>query len=165
MKKKRWVPILVAAVLVATGALVAAHLLTDTVPEGNALVLRAGMKTVAVALDRLDQAAFEGVLTNGKGETASHAFRGVELRTLLAQKGFELTEGVVVTATAQDQYAATLTAAEVLAPGKVYVAVSEDGSPLPGLAEGSQGAQLVVFGEPNAKRSVRMLEAIALWGG
>lgn len=165
MKKKAWAPILVAAVLVATGALVAVHLLTDTVPEGNAVVLRAGTKSVAVALDRLDQASFEGVLTNGKGESASHAFRGVELRTLLAQKGFELTEGLMVTATAQDQFAATLTAAEVLTPGKVYVAVSEDGSPLPGLAEGSKGAQLVVFGEPNAKRSVRMLESVALTGG
>lgn len=164
-KPKAWIVVLIAAVLVATGVLAAVHLLSSPPADGSAVVLRSGAKSVAVGLDRLDRTAFQGVLTNGKGESAAHAFRGIELRTVLAQEGFELSDGQTVVATAQDSYSATLTAAEVRTPGKVYLAVSEDGSPLPGLAEGSKGALLVVFGDPNAKRDVRMLATIEVTGG
>jgi hypothetical protein len=160
--KKKSILLLIAVIVIATAALVVVHLLTDAVPEGNAVVLQVGGRTRTVPLDRLDQGAFHGDLTNGKGETAGHDFRGVELRTLLDQQGFDLPAAGTATVLAQDQYAATLTLAEIRTPGKVYIAVQEDGETLAGLEEGSAGAQLVVFGDPNAKRCVRMLESIAL---
>jgi hypothetical protein len=66
-------------------------------------------------------------------------------------------------AVAQDQYSAKLYREEILEPGKVYIAVKKNEEALPGLQSGTEGAQLIVFGDPDCKRCVSFLEKITFY--
>jgi hypothetical protein len=64
-----------------------------------------------------------------------------------------------ITVTSEDNYSAELTGEELLEAGKVYVALTDGEEMIEGI-EGGQGAQLVVFGDPNSKRAVRYMKTV-----
>ena len=64
-----------------------------------------------------------------------------------------------ITVTSEDNYSAELTGEELLEAGKVYVAFTDGEEMIEGI-EGGQGAQLVVFGDPNSKRAVRYMKTV-----
>ena len=64
-----------------------------------------------------------------------------------------------ITVTSEDKYSAELTGEELLEAGKVYVALTDGEEMIEGI-EGGQGAQLVVFGDPNSKRAVRYMKTV-----
>ncbi|MBP3896410.1 MAG: hypothetical protein J6D57_01050, partial [Mogibacterium sp.] len=88
-------------------------------------------------------------------------YEGAELSAIFKDNGIELADDVVVTVTSEDNYSAELTGSEILESGKVYVALTQDGEMIEGI-EGGQGAQLIVFGDPNSKRAVRYMKTVSL---
>jgi hypothetical protein len=64
-----------------------------------------------------------------------------------------------ITVTSEDNYSAELTGEELLEAGKVYVALTDGEEMIEGI-EGGQGAQLVVFEDPNSKRAVRYMKTV-----
>lgn len=127
--------------------------------DTSGLVLMGGGKEIVVSWDDVGGQSFDGDLVNGKGEVSHHEYTGAELQALLTASGIEVTDASVITAESEDHYSAQLTGAELLEAGKVYVALTDGGKPIEGI-DGGQGAQLVVFGDPNSKRAVRYLKTI-----
>lgn len=112
---------------------------------------------IELSLDKLTITDFSGTLVNGKGETFEHDFSGILLRDALENNGFVVEETSEVTVTSADNYSATITGDEILNDDKVYIATACDGEKVEGIDEGTNGAELVVFGDKNSKRCVRYL--------
>lgn len=88
-------------------------------------------------------------------------YEGSELRVLLEEKGIEISEDSVIFVTGEDGYSAELTGAEIFEKGKVYVALSQNGAMIEN-SEGGQGAQMIVFGDPDSKRKVKYLKIVSV---
>ena len=125
------------------------------------LVIQSDGNEITVAWDEIDRAPFEGDIANGKGEMTHRKYEGSELRTLLEANGIEISEDSVISATGEDGYSAELTGTEILEKGKAYVALSDNGAMIESI-QGGQGAQMIVFGDPNSKRVVKYLEIISV---
>ncbi len=139
MKKKTlW---LVAAAVLVLAALIVIRLSTRTaVPEGTIRLERDGTIT-QIDPATLTLTDVHGTVVNGKGEEKPVDGKGILLADLLAgqkQTGFSR-----VTAVADDEYSADVTAEEIARPDKVWLVQQEDGS-----------FKLVVFGDSNSKRNV-----------
>lgn len=132
---------------------------SGTKKEG--LIIAAGGKETVISWEEIGRTSFEGDLINGKGETKHHAYEGAELKALLEKAKAGITENSKITVTSEDNYSAELTGSELLEEGKVYVALTLDGEIIEGI-EGGQGAQLIVFGDPNQKRAVRYMKTVAI---
>ena len=116
---------------------------------------------MTVSWEDLNQTVFSGEIVNGKGETSNHEYQGTELLTLFNDSGIEIKEDTKITAVSEDNYTAELTGAEIMTGSKVYVAVMSDNEMIESI-DGGQGAQLVVYGDANAKRQVRCLKTIII---
>ena len=127
--------------------------------EGLA-VLYNGTET-QISFGAMQTETFEGDLVNGKGETSHHTYEGLPLMEVLEEASAAVDDETVITVTSEDNYSAEVAGAEILEAGKVYVALTQDGEMLEGI-DGGQGAQLIVFGDPNSKRAVRYLKTIAV---
>ena len=125
------------------------------------LTLISGGKETAVSWEAVKKSSFEGDLINGKGESKHHTYEGIELSELLSGKGIGYTDESSFVVSSEDNYTAELSGAEVNEPGRVYIAVTADGEMIEGI-EGGQGAQLIVFGDPNQKRAVRYMKTISI---
>ncbi len=157
--QKKTIAILIAVLVIAAGVLAFVNRGNDADKAG--MIISAGGKETAVAWEDIDAKDFEGDLINGKGEASHHEYTGVELSAILKDNGVELTDGTKITVTSEDNYSAELTGAEILENGKVYVALTDDGEMIEGI-DGGQGAQLIVFGDPNSKRAVRYMKTVAI---
>ncbi len=124
------------------------------------MTIKAGDTEVSVTMEDLDKTEFTGEQVNGKGEVTEHTWKGVLLKDLLADKEVAVTEDSTVTITAADNFGAEYTGREVLDDGTVYLAVQEDGEAVPGIEEGTEGVNVVVFGDKDSKRCVRMAVTI-----
>lgn len=129
--------------------------------EKDGITIISGDTETVVAWDDIDMEEFSGELVNGKGEVSSNDFEGIELKAFLTANGIEVEDSNEIVVTAEDNYSATLTGSEVLTDKKVYIALTANGEALEGL-EGGQGAQLIVFGDPNSKRAVRCMKIIEI---
>ncbi len=110
----------------------------------------------------LDSGAFSGELTDGKGDVTHRQYTGILLRELLEQKGIDLAGISRVTVTSADHYSAEFTAEEILQADKVYVAITADGEKIEGIDPGTDGVQLIVFGDGNSRRCVRFAQKITI---
>lgn len=157
--QKKIIAIIVAILVIAVAVLaVVNHSNSEDRPG---MIISAGGNETAVAWEDIDAKAFEGDIVNGKGETFHNTYEGAELSTILKDNGIVLADDDVVTVTSEDNYSAELTGSEILESGKVYVALTQDGEMIEGI-EGGQGAQLIVFGDPNSKRAVRYMKTVSL---
>ena len=120
-----------------------------------------GGKEKSIAWEKLPSGAFSGELVNGKGETKHSEFEGCELSEALKAMNITVSGGETLSVSSEDNYTAELSGAEVLEPGKVYIALKKDGKMTESI-EGGQGAQLVVFGDQNSKRAVKHLKRIEI---
>jgi len=159
--KRKLLFAIIAAVILITAVLVFVHLKNDPVDPENAVTIACGSKSVKVSLSDLDADDFSGTLINGKGDKTSSVFRGIALNDLLAQKGFEIDSLQILSieALSQDQYSAVFSINEI---ENIYIAVSRDGEAIAGLSSNTNGAQLIIFGDPDSRRCVRYLESITL---
>ena len=141
MKRNKVVLLIIIALAAATALVAVIHLNTRvSAPEGVLLVETAD-HTEEIVWDRLELTAVQGTLVNGKGEERGVDARGILLRDVLKYAG--VSAETEVTVIAEDEYRASVTAAEIEADGQVDLAALEDG-----------GVQLVVFGDSNSKRNV-----------
>lgn len=159
MKKKTIAAIIILLAVAAAVLGIYNRNASGTAKEG--LTVIAGGKETVISWEEIGSAAFEGDIVNGKGESKHHSFEGAELAVLLRQAKIDVTAESKITAASEDNYSAELSGAEVLEPGKVWVALSADGEALEGI-EGGQGAQLIVFGDSNSKRAVRYLKTFTI---
>lgn len=157
--QKKTIAIIVAILVVAVAVLAVVNRSNSYDRPG--MIISAGGSETAVAWEDIDAQAFEGDIVNGKGESFHNTYEGEELSAILEDNGVELPEDAVVTVTSEDNYSAELTGAEILESGKVYVALTQDGEMIEGI-EGGQGAQLIVFGDPNSKRAVRYMKTVSI---
>ncbi|MCR5795128.1 MAG: hypothetical protein K6G61_07280 [Solobacterium sp.] len=161
MNKKSKLIIAAIAVVMLIAVVILAVVVRGNNKAGPGLIIQAGGKTVTVSWEDINQTFFTGEIVNGKGELSSHEYRGTELFALFEAKGIEIREDTKITAGSEDNYTAELTGAEVMEEGKVYAAVVCDDEMI-GNIDGGQGGQLVVYGDPNAKRQVRYLKTITV---
>ncbi len=101
-------------------------------------------KNSYVSLDALSMTEVTGTIVNGKGEEMEVRAQGVPLSDVLKAAGIDSAKIHTVTAVADDEYSAELSAEEIGEPGRVFLARDEDGS-----------MKLVVFGDTDSKRNVR----------
>ncbi len=135
MKDKKWIIIILSALVLLTLTLAIFHLRTrETVPEGSVLITQNGDRRYAEP-GYFDMVEVTGILVNGKGQTKEINARGIALKEL-ASAPFES-----VTVTADDEYSAVVQAEEM---ENAFLILSEDSS-----------VRLVVFGDGNAKRDVK----------
>lgn len=159
-KKSRYILAAAAAVLIIIAVILAVKVRNSS-PDQSGLIIENGTKTVTVSWEDLKKTEFTGEIVNGKGEISNHEYQGAELCELLSGKGIGIKEDTKITAVSEDNYTADLTGAEIMTAGKVYAAVICDGEMIEGI-DGGQGAQLVVYGDSNAKRQVRYLKTITV---
>lgn len=151
MSKK--LKILLVAMLVLTCAVAVFH--RNSQETVSCMVIKTPEKEIAVDFSDLDQEAFSGELVNGKGDVTFHSYTGILLRDLLEAKGIHAEDFSVFTVTSADNYTASYTAQEILETESVYAAVTADGKPVAGIDAGTDGVQIIVFGDPDSKRCVR----------
>lgn len=136
------VKVMILILVLVTAAVAAFYLTTRTaVPEGVLRVEFADGKAAELFLEKLEMVSIQGTVVNGKGEERVINAQGILLSDVLREAG--VTEYSMVTVTADDEYSARVTAAEIAEPGKVYLTRQEEG-----------GMQLIVFGDENSKRNV-----------
>lgn len=150
----------IALLLVVTGIVAAVHLNNQT--EVSCMVILQDNQETAVSFRDLNQGAFSGELVDGKGDVTFHNYTGILLRDLLEAKGIDLARISGATVTSADNYSVTFTGPELRQEGKVYVATTVDGKTMEGIDPGSDGVQVIVFGDPNSRRCVRFAQKITL---
>lgn len=111
------------------------------VPEGAVLVQTSAGDS-CLMLDELPTAPVTGEIINGRGECKPIDGEGIALKDVLLAAG--AADPGQVTAVAEDEYRAVIQGDE-LDGGQVYLMI-----------EGSE-SRLVVFGDPDSKRSVSRL--------
>ena len=121
------------------------------------MTLTAGDQEIEITAEDLDQTDFSGTLVNGKGDSFTNEYRGVEVAELLKAKDIEITEDSVITITAADNYSAEYTGAEAMESGKLYLATEENGEAVEPFEEGGVGVNCVIFGDKDSKRCVRFV--------
>lgn len=121
---------------------------------GSIRLVLQGKETV-IPFSRLDRESFSRETTNGKGETSTHNYRGIEVVTLLHECEVNTDQISSMTATAADQYRAEYTADELREPGKICLVVSVDENEVEGIEAGQPGVMVMAFGDSNSKRTVR----------
>ena len=146
--------------LAATVILAAVHLAGQDGVE--CMVIESGEGKISVSFENLTKETFSGELTDGKGDVTSRSYTGILLKTLLEQKGIDLSGLTGITVRSADNYSVELTAQEVLQGDKVYLAVTADGETIPGIDPGTPGVQMIVFGDPNSRRCVRYARFITI---
>lgn len=149
------------AVLVAVTAIVATVHLSNQDTVACMVISQADQQT-NVSFEDLGNDVFSGELINGKGEVTQHEYTGILLRKLLEQKGIDLAGISGITVTSADNYSVEFTAEEILQADKVYVAVTADGEKIEGIDPGTDGVQLIVFGDENSRRCVRFAQKITI---
>ena len=146
--------------LAATVILAAVHLSTQE--KVDCMVIKTPQGNIPVAFVDLEKENFSGELVDGKGDVTAHNYTGILLRTLLEEKGIDLTRVTGITVTSADNYCVELTAREVLQTQNIYLAVTADGAQIPGIDPKTSGVQLIVFGDPDSRRCVRYAQIIAI---
>ena len=133
--------VIVAVTVFITAVVAIFYLATRTaVPKGTLLVEYGG-RAQELPLDRLELAAVQGTVVNGRGEERTVDAQSILLAQILRETG--IMEFSEVTVTAGDEYSARVLAKEIAEPEKVYLIRQDEG-----------GMQLIVLGNGNSKRHV-----------
>lgn len=123
--------------------------------EVACMVIRNGGQDIPVSFADLRKGEFSGELVDGKGTVTAHSYTGVLLKDLLSVKGISPAEITALKVTSADNYSVEFTGDEIRADSMVYAAVTADGKPIEGIDPGTEGVQIVVFGDSNSRRCVR----------
>ncbi len=123
--------------------------------EVACMVIRNGGQDIPVPFADLRKGEFSGELVDGKGTVTAHSYTGTLLGDLLISKNVDISDISVVKVISADNYSVEFTGDEILADSMVYAAVAVDGEPIEGIDPGTEGVQIIVFGDSNSKRCVR----------
>ena len=163
MKNRKNLMIIVAVLLIAAALGVGMYVRNSQMAGevAGVITLRFEGNDIPVTIASLDRVDFEGETVNGKGEHFSH-YRGVELKTLLEEKNIDVSGVTGIKAVSADQFEAEYTGDEMRESGHLYLAVQMDGKALEGIDKGTQGVQVIVFGDENSRRLVRSLSSVEI---
>lgn len=131
--------------------------------EVACMVIRRGEQEISVSFEDLRKEDFSGELVDGKGTVTAHSYTGILLKDLLSTKGINLAEITVLKVTSADNYSVEFTGEEIRADSTVYAAVVADGQPIEGIDPGTEGVQIIVFGDPNSRRCVRFAAILEIF--
>ena len=120
---------------------------TEKIEEGAVSLYYHGKKE-SIMISGLSLEPVEGIRVNGKGEEIKIEGEGILLSKLLSD--YKVEEYVTVKLTASDSYSASVTKEEITETQKVYLLREEE------------GLRLVVFGDPDSKRSVSEIVQISV---
>lgn len=160
MSKKLKIGIVI--LLVVTCIVAVIHINSQEVVD--CMVIRKGNLEIPVSFEDLHKTEFSGELVDGKGTVTAHSYTGVLLKDLLSAKAISPEEITALKVTSADNYSVEFTGEEIRADSTVYAAVAADGQSIEGIDPGTEGVQIIVFGDPNSRRCVRfatILEIIA----
>lgn len=158
----RKMKIVIAVLLIVTCVVAVIHI--NSQEAVACMVIRSGDQEIPVDFEDLRKTEFSGELVDGKGTVTVHHYTGVLLKDLLRSKSIDIAEISVLKVTSADNYTVEFTGDEIRADNRVYAAVTADGKPIEGIDSGTEGVQIIVFGDPNSRRCVRyaaILEIIA----
>lgn len=135
--------------LLALAVLTILHLSTrEQVPE-NVLAIHVGDEVRFLDLNKLSLVPVQGIVVNGKGEEKSIDAEGIALANILREAGIDPGTVDAVTLRAADEFSAEIAGDELNETGRVFLYRGKD-----------DGFTLVVFGDKNAKRHVKNVEAL-----
>ena len=80
----------------------------------------------------------------------------------LIKQYIHISEINTITVTSADNYSVDFTQAELLEESKVFAAIVADGKTIEGIDNGSNGVQIIVFGDSNSRRCVRFASCITI---
>lgn len=143
----------IAILLVVTCIVAVIHI--NSQEEIPCIVIRNADQEVSVSYEDLRKEEFSGELVDGKGTVTAHSYTGILLKDLLSAKGIDLAKITALKVTSADNYSVEFTGDEVLADSTLYAAVVADGQLIEGIDPGTEGVQIIVFGDPNSRRCVR----------
>ncbi len=123
--------------------------------KDGAILMTVQGKEITVPLAKLNREEFTKEIVNGKGEKMENSYSGIELRTLLAEYEAEIGRITGMTVTAADQFAAEYTGDEIREAGKIWLVTSSNGKTLEGIDPGKPGVWVIVFGDPDMRRTIR----------
>ncbi|MBQ5814089.1 MAG: hypothetical protein IIW34_08075 [Clostridia bacterium] len=144
--------IILIALLVITVLAAGIYLATRAQVPENALAVEYGGKTHYSDLEGIRLTEIHGERVNGKGEVKPVDGMGIPLHGLLTWTLGKSFTCESVTVTASDGVSAEISADELAEEGKVVLLLDEEDGSL----------QLIVFGDPNSKRSVKNVESITV---
>ena len=148
------------ALVTLTAIVAAVHLNNqDTI---DCMVISQNNRQIDVSFEDLGNETFSGELIDGKGDVTHHEYTGILLKKALENKGIDLAGISRITVTSADNYSVEFTAEEILQEDKVYLAVTADGERIEGIDPGTDGVQLIVFGDENSRRCVRFSQKITI---
>lgn len=154
--------ILIAVLLVITCVVAVIHI--NSQETVGCIIIRSGDQEIPVGFEDLRKAEFFGELVDGKGTVTEHGYTGILLKDLLTSKNIDIAEISMLKVTSADNYSVEFTGEEIRADSMVYAAVIADGETIEGIDPGTDGVQIIVFGDANSRRCVRyavILEIIA----
>lgn len=157
---KKWIVMILVILVAATTVVAAVHLMNQDAIE--CMLILQGDREIPVSFEDLDQDSFSGELVDGKGDVTAHAYTGIQLKTLLENKGIDLVAVTGITVTSADNYSVEFTAEELMTEGKLYLAITDGGEKIPGIEQNTDGVQAIVFGDENSRRCVRFAKKITV---
>jgi hypothetical protein len=128
----------------------------------DGILLVTNSEEVNISCEKLKEKEFSGELLNGKGEKSIHDYEGVSFYDLCKNNKITPEDINHIEVTSADQYTVSVTGDEICEDGRVYLAVYQDGTAIEGIEDGTNGVQLVVFGDSNSKRCVRYVKEIKI---
>ena len=142
---------IIAVLILMTAVLAAVHLNTrEKAPEGSLMISYKGENRY-IQIEELNLVKVSGTVVNGKGEEKEICEQGIAVSDVLQAAGIELTAIGGVTVTADDEFSAELSAAEIREDGKAYL--TDDG----------EAVTLIIFGDPNSKRRVHNVVSLRVY--
>lgn len=153
--------IIIAALLLLTVVVSVVHL--GSQKDISCMLINYDGKEISVSFEELDKQEFSGELIDGKGDVTSHVYKGVLLKDLLEEKGLDLSSLSGIKVTSADNYSVEFTKAEVLANNRLYAATVADGKTIEGIDPGTDGVQIIIFGDKNSRRCVRFASIITVY--
>ena len=156
-KRDRWIMLAILLALVAAVLIVGFRVRQQQLALEKAGAVRLivqGRETV-IPLSRLDRETYTKEVINVKGESRLDTYRGIEVRTLLTEYGYNVDQVSGMTVTAADQYSAEYSGDEIREPERICLAVRMNDREIEGAEPGQPGVLVIAFGDPNMKRMIR----------
>lgn len=158
MSKKLKIGIVI--LLVVTCIVAVIHI--NSQKEVPCMVIQNGDQEISVSFADLRKGEFSGELVDGKGTVTAHSYTGILLKELLSAMGIDPAAITALKVTSADNYSVEFTGEEIRADSMVYAAVTADGKPIEGIDPGTEGVQIIVFGDSNSRRCVRFASILEI---
>jgi hypothetical protein len=170
--KKQTVIVIVCLAVLAAAVGILLYLSRDTISDGRtaqeekSITFTENGEEVSVLywedITALESETFEAVLRSSSARPRTVTYEGVEIHTLMAAAGIDIS-GKSLEFIGADAYAASVTVDEATEEGEIYVVYSADGQQLGSREEGGDGPyQLVIVNDHFSQRWCKYLSEVVV---